>query len=148
MNLSMRHFVVGSFLFSLVGIGLFAYPSLAEEAGIDFWNVPEYQRRIRSAQQRREELDRKDKIVLQRTILKVEVVEQLIAGVWTFEEAVTRFETINRTMPTGMPAAGPEPGRTDREKAAFQLVRYLRSLNTPQSKLLAERLAQSLRDEQ
>src|SRR5262245_10242223 len=99
----MQNLVAASILASLVGVGLFAYPSFAEDAGIDFWNVPEYQSRIRSAENLHQEMDRKDKIVLERTYRKMEIVHQLVAGECSFDDAIERFATIIRTMPTGMP---------------------------------------------
>ena len=139
-KLSVQNFVVLSILGSLVGIGLFAYPSFAEDTGIDFWNIDEYQSRMRSDEERYREMDRKDKIVLERTLRKVEIAQELVAGLCTFDQAVDQFETINRTMPTGMPPATEERGRTEREKAAYRVIRYVRTLGMPEAKSLAEEL--------
>lgn len=148
MKLSLQNLVAASILASLLGVGLFAYPSFAEDAGIDFWNVPEYQARIRSAENRHQEMDRQNKIVLERTYRKIEITHQLVADECTFDDAIERFQTINRTMPTGIPPAIEERGRTQREKAAYQVISYVRSLRTETATALAVELECTLKAEQ
>jgi hypothetical protein len=137
MRLSTRALVVGSFFVALAVVGVFALPAFAQDGGIDFWNVGKYQAKQKSEEEFRLELERRDDDVLHRLDLKEEIILEVIAGVTTFEDAVARFVLLNRAVATKPVYAHSLRGRTDEERAAWQLVSYLHCRNSEAAHAIA-----------
>lgn len=138
MRLSVRSLVLGSFLSALATAGLCSHPSFAEEAGFDFWNVSELQQRQITDEEKHEQMSRQDEIVLRRLDLREDVMQELLNEQISFEEAITRFVNFNRSLPTKVGVAVTFRGKTEEDRAAWQLVSYLSSRRTPFANALRE----------
>lgn len=144
MKLSARSLVLASFLVSMVSIAVSTDPSLAEGAGIDFWNARQYQNQVQNAEATENALSKVDAVILARTHLKSAITHDVINGSVTFEEATKRFEELNREHPASMvPSHLAWSARSD-VQAANQLVLYIRASGKPGSKELAAKWERTL----
>jgi len=138
MRLSLRIVALGSCLMILPVIGLSAVPSAAESAGLDFWHVPELHEQFEANERRDAELERRSEQAMRRIALREEVVSELVSGQVSFEVAARRFAQINRTdLAATRFARLTQPGRSDEERAARQVIAHVRALNTPRALTLA-----------
>jgi hypothetical protein len=138
MKLSVPTLAVGACLITLPVIGLSAASSVAESSGLDFWHVPELQSRIRATERSDAELELQSEQAMRRIALREEVVSELVSGRISFADAARRFAQINRTDPAAMRFARlTQPGNTDEERAARQLIAHVRALGTRRSVDLA-----------
>jgi hypothetical protein len=69
--------------------------------------------------------------------MKQEAIRDLLDGKMTFVEAVYRFTQINRIQSETEAYCRLYPGHTDEQRAARQLIQYLRALGEPQGVDLA-----------
>jgi hypothetical protein len=126
----------------LAAAGLIAANTgLAEEVGLDVWNVPDLQDRVAAAESRDAEMTLENWTVIRRLDWRKEVVADLIAGRITGEEAHARFLDVNRSHPKATQFLRTIwPGRTDEERTATQLVRYVRVYDHPRAAEVAAEL--------
>jgi hypothetical protein len=140
MKVTVRAAAAAAFLAALAAVGLSAYPSLAEEAGVDVWQILDDRRRLTAAEETDAALDRQMEQVVRRTALRREVVRDVVEGRATFTEGARRFAELNRTQ--SEVAAGQTrrlfPGRTAEETAALQLTSHLRAAVGPAAAALAD----------
>jgi hypothetical protein len=134
----MRSLVLGSFLSALAVAGLCSHPSFAKDAGFDFWNVDELQQQKMTDQEKHQRMSRQNEIVLRRLDLREDVMKELLNEQISFEEATARFVEFNQTLPTKVGVAVTFPGKTEEDRAAWQLLSYLSSRRTPFAKALRE----------
>lgn len=138
MNVTLRTLTVGCFLASLIVAGVMADPSAAEEVGLDFWNITANQEKLRTEQKIHLEMDSKDQLVVQRTLEKVAIANEVADGKLTFEEGMARYIELNRIHPPISLAVGSARELTPDRAAACQLVCYLRTIQKPGAAALAE----------
>ena len=88
------------------------------------------------------ELDRQAEVIVRRTAIRTETVAELLAGRLTAEEAVRRFDDLNRLEPgTLAHLRGLYEGQTDEERAAWQLVAHVRNHPDPRAQEVAAETA-------
>jgi hypothetical protein len=137
-KISLRTIAAGSFILSLVTAGLRANPSVAEEAGFDFWNVPSYHETLTTSEREFREAERKDTVVYRRTELKLAMAHEIVDGKLTFEDATVRFAELNRMHPPVMVSVhGAYPPTSD-EAAALQVAAFVRATRKPGAEKLAD----------
>jgi hypothetical protein len=134
---SPRTLVAGSFVVSLLTAGLLANPSVAEEVGFDFWNVPTYRETLTSSEREFLEADRKDTIVYKRTELKVGMALDVVEGRMSFEDAIARFAELNRMIPPVMASVSGSCDPTSDDAAAYQVAAFVRATGKPGAEKLA-----------
>jgi len=130
--------LVSSFLAATVVAGLTAYPSFAEENGIDFWNMGVYQRQIDSCHKERGRLQIENEVTFRRIETKEEALQELVENRISFEEAALRFEDANSTLHSTTMYLVKFPAKNDRERAARQVIAYLKSGRGEKARLLAD----------
>ncbi|HEY8506242.1 MAG TPA: hypothetical protein VIL46_16765 [Gemmataceae bacterium] len=109
----------------LTGGALVAYPDLAREAGLDFWNMPGLRDAADRERLRERELEAMYRAIDRRLRVKRELVRELIAGERTLAEVTDHFERLNRSAPVVVGAIRRYyPGRDDREKTARHVIRH------------------------
>jgi hypothetical protein len=137
---TLRAAALSTFLTALLGAGLFADPSPAEDAGIDFWHVMDDRRRVAAAEETAQILERETEAADRRMALRGEIVRDVADGRLAFEDGARRFAELNRTLTGTLAAYTRErfPGRTDEERAARQLVLHLRHTKIPAAVALAD----------
>jgi hypothetical protein len=139
MKLSLRTVALGSFVFTLIAAALFAYPALAEESGTDFWNVFELQDRMAQAEQESRRAEREAALVMNRLAVRHEIIRDVMEGRMTMEEASQRYAELNKLQPPALEYVRRVfPGRTDEERAAWQLAAHLRRFGEPAAEALGE----------
>jgi hypothetical protein len=139
MKLSLRTMALGTFVFALIAAAVFTYPAIAEESGTDFWNVFEFQDRAAQAEQESRRAEREDTIVMNRLAVRHEIIRDVLDGRLTFEEASQRYADLNRSQPAALNFVRKAfPGKTDDEKAAWQLAAHLRHFGEPLAVALGE----------
>lgn len=129
-----------SLLLTTVAAGcLYANPSWAEEAGVDFWHVADDQNRIAVAEESARRFDKDIDRAMQRMAVRTETVRDVIDGRVTFEEGARRFVELNRALPAHLADYMCEryPARTDEERAERQLISFLRLIREPEAVALA-----------
>jgi hypothetical protein len=136
MKIVLRAVVAASFVAAILVVGFAAKPTIATDVA-EFWHVPEYGTRIRTAEEAFDELEKKSEIVGRRNALKQEALRDLLDGRLTFGEAVSRFAFINRTLAGSAHSARLYSGTTEEERAARQVIQYLRALHDPRARELA-----------
>jgi len=145
MKLTMRALVAGACLTAVVTVGVTAYPAPAEELGTDLWNGPDWRTRLSETEVRARELRRQEEVIVRRTALRTEVVDDLIAGRVTADDAVVRFAELNRTGPATLRRVRERyAGDTDDERAGWQLVGHLRARHEPRARMAADEVAYGL----
>jgi hypothetical protein len=139
-NWTLRAAALSTFLTALVAAGLFAYPSPAEDAGIDFWNLMDDRQRVAAAEETARILESEAEMTDRRIAVRAEIVRDVADGRLAFEDGARRFAELNRTLPGPLAACARDrfPGRTDEERAARQLVSHLRHANAPATSALAD----------
>jgi hypothetical protein len=135
-KIALRTLIVGSFLAALLAAGALRYPTFADDADT-VWRLDDYQSGIRAADDGCRELDRRVETVILRNTMKQEAIRDLLDGKMTFVEAVYRFTQINRNQSQTEAYCRLYPGRTDEQRAARQLIQYLRALGEQQGMDLA-----------
>lgn len=145
MKLTMRALVAGAFLTASAVVCITAYPALAQELSADIWDGPDWRTRLTDSERRAHELARQEEVVVKRVALRNEVVNDLIAGRLTADDAIVRFVELNRTGQEMMRRVRERyGGDTDEERAGWQLVSHLRSRQTPRARALADEVAGAL----
>src|SRR5262245_10519232 len=140
MKLSLRTVALRVFVFALIAAGLFTYPAIAEDSGTDFWSVLDLHDRMAQAQEESRWADREELAVMRRIAVRNEVIRELLEGRITFEEASERFAELNRHHAAAMGyVRRAYSGRTDEERAAWQLASHLRGFGDPAAKALGEK---------
>src|SRR5687767_1238703 len=74
------------------------------DLGLDFWNLPQWQRDLEESVRRREDLTRQEERLLNRLAAKQAVIENLIAGRLSLKEATAHFRALNEADPTSLEA--------------------------------------------
>jgi hypothetical protein len=134
----LRTAAVSSFVAALGALGVFAYPSLANDVG-ELWHVMDDQERIRAAEESNSRIDREAFLIRERIALKDEVVRDLLDGRIGFDEAAERFAEMNRMQPSALKLVRLRfPGQTDEERAAWQLLNYVRRSTALRDQALAD----------
>jgi hypothetical protein len=106
---------------------LTAYPSLAEDAGIDFWNVSDLQTRMSTQDSQSRSLDRESEVTLHRTMIRAEIAGDVAEGRTTFEQAACRYSEVNRSCAKALKFTRKTyEGKSDEERAGWQLIAHLR----------------------
>jgi len=145
MKLTLRALIAGACLTALVTVGVTAYPALAQDLGVEFWDGPDWRMRLSESERRQRELERAGDIIVRRTVVRTETVNDLIAGRIRIDEAVRRFVDLNRSSPVTFERVRQMyPGDTHEERAAWQLVNHLRSRRTPKALALAGEISVGL----
>jgi hypothetical protein len=137
-KLSYHTLALGSFLFALVVAGLSAYPTFAEEAGIDFWNVNSYQQQLRADEKAHLELGRKDQLVIRRLETKLVIAQAVVDGHCTFESAVEQFKELNRMHPPAMTMRSDSQTGVSELDIGFQVAAFIRATGAAGAVELAE----------
>ncbi len=146
MKLTVRALVFCACLTALVTVGVTAYPALAEDLAVDLWDGPDWRSRLTDSERRARELAKVEEPILRRTSLRAETVEDLIAGRIGADEAVRRFDELNRTSPsTRRWVCERYAGDTDEERAARQLIGHLRSRHVPRGLKIADEVEGGLK---
>jgi len=128
MKLTLRAVAAGTFLAALSIAGLTACPALAQDAGIDFWHVPDLQGGLSDSHRRARDLELEGEAIERRIALRIETVREVVAGRVEIDEAVRRFAELNRMDPPGLSRVRyMYAGATDEERAGWQLVSHLRA---------------------
>ena len=138
MKLLLRALAISSFFATLPVTSIYSDPSLAEEAGFDFWNVPAYQKRIQAIEWTSQDLEARDKLVVARMAMKMAIAREVIDGKMTFEEGTARFVELNQMHPQTIAVANSSGRRTTEEEAARQLVAHIRAAGGPNARQVAE----------
>jgi hypothetical protein len=134
---SLHTIAAGSFIASLLTAGLLANPSVAEEAGLDFWNVPTYREQLTTSEKEYLEAVRNDAIVYRRMEQKIAMADDIVDGKLTFEEATARFAELNRMHPPVSVTVCGEFSPTSDQAAAFQVAAFVRATRKPGAEKLA-----------
>ena len=127
----MRHFARRAVVFCAcalpVGGVALARPSLAEDWGLDFWNVPHLRGEIAAARARDAELDLHAETIGRRMAVKNELTEALIDGRRTLFAVAARFRDLAADEPEKLAAIRTSyPGGTDDEKWCRNVIDYVR----------------------
>jgi hypothetical protein len=136
-KIALRTLVVASLFAAILAGLLFGYPTFADDAA-DAWRLEDYRSGIEEADESSRELERKVQVVIRRNAMKQETMQDLLDGRITFADAAVRFAQINRQHLQRPVYSQLYPGRTEEDRAARQLVQYLRALQTPESRALAD----------
>ncbi len=131
MKLTLRTIAVSSFFASLPVASNLTDPSLAENAGVDYWNLPAYQKKIQDCEQTNREIEATDKLVCERTAKKIEIARAVIDGKTTFEAGVARFVQLNRMNPPIIVPARIAQTESLEQLAANQLLAHIRVVGGP-----------------
>lgn len=132
--------IASSFLGVLAVAGLTACPSFAEENGIDFWNIGNYQRQLESSKRERGLMEIESESTFRRIQVKEEIVKDLLGGRIAFNEAVERFVDANRTLSAPTVYIRQYPGKTEQERASWQLIAYLRTGRAEENRSMADEM--------
>jgi len=140
MKWTLRAAALSMFVTALAAGCLFANPSWAEEAGVDFWHVADDQRRIAAAEVKARALERETDSALLRVAVRTEVVQDVADRRMTFEEGARRFAELNRLQPAHLADYMRDryPARTEEERAARQLISFLRLAGQPGAAIAEE----------
>ena len=142
MKRTLRAVAAGTFLAALATAGLTACPALAHEAGIDLWHVPNLRAGMSDTERRAHDLERMGEVISRRVALRMETVEDVVAGRVGIEEAMRRFVELNRTDPRALDRVRyMYDGTTDDERAGWQLVSHLRAYRDPRAVAAADEMA-------
>jgi hypothetical protein len=115
--------------------------TLAEDVGLDVWNVPDLQDRVAACESLETEIDRKNATVARRIDQRLEAVADLLDGRITGEEAHARFLDANLSHPKATEfLRGGWAGRSDEEKTARQLVMFVTVSRHPRAAEVAAEL--------
>jgi len=145
MKLSLRALIAGACLIALGTVAVTAYPALAQDLGVEFWDGPDWRTRLAESERRHCELERVGEVVVRRTAVRTEAVNDLLAGRIQIDEAVRRFIDLNHSSPETLEHVRERyPGNTDEERAAWQLIGHLRCRRTPLALALANEVATAL----
>lgn len=139
MKVPVRPLTVSLCLVGSLAVASAAYPSLVEEMASDLWNVNEYQSEYDQAVRDRRELDRDSGYLMTRIEMKMHAIDALIEGRSAFAETVETFRTANRDFRVRVDESTPRRGACDRQRAAWQVVEFLRSRHTPEADAIAAR---------
>jgi hypothetical protein len=142
MKLTLRAVAAGTFLAALTAAGLTAHPALAEDIGLDFWHVPDLRAGLSASEREFRDLERRGEVIGRRVAMRTETVEDLFAGRVGVEEAVRRFDELNRLDPRMVDRVrGMYPGDTDEERAGWQLAAHVRAYLHPRARAVADEVA-------
>jgi hypothetical protein len=142
MKLTLRAAAAGTFLAALAAAGLSACPALAQEAGIDFWHIPDLRGGMSDSERWARDLELEGEVIGRRVALRTETVRDVVAGRVGIAEAVRRFAELNRTDPRGLRRVRHMyDGATDEERAGWQLVAHLRAYRDPRADAAADAAA-------
>jgi hypothetical protein len=146
MKCSLRAVALSSSLMAVAAGCLFANPSWAEDAGLDFWHVVDDQERIAASEASARRYDREIDRAMQRMAVRDETVRDVMDGRVSFEEGVRRFVELNRTLPGHLLEYTCQryPAGTEEERAARQLISFLRLSREPAAVALADEQACAL----
>lgn len=126
---------------------LTAYPSLAAEVGFDFWNVSDLQAGMTTRADESRALDQESEVTLHRTMIRIEIATDVIEGRTTFEDGTARNAELNRSNAKALSFARKTfEGKSDEERAGWQLVSHLRVLTHPKANSVADEGAKWLRE--
>jgi hypothetical protein len=136
--------VVGTFLTGLLA----AYPEGAVALGVDFWNLPELQRRCEESQRHRAELDERTQPLMRRLQEKSRVSRELAAGRLTLLQAAVQFRDLNaQGRPNPVPLRARFAGSTEAERVCRQVILWTYEEVEMVDAERAERLRASLEEE-
>jgi hypothetical protein len=140
MKWTLRAASLSTFLTALAAACLYANPTWAEDAGVDFWHVVDDQERIVAAEESARRFDKEIDRAMQRMAVRAETLRDVIDGRLTFDEGARRFVELNRTLPAHLAEYMCQryPAQTELERAARQLVSYLRLTREPAALALAK----------
>jgi hypothetical protein len=142
MKRTLRAVAAGTFLAALATAGLTACPALAEEAGIDFWHVPDLRGAKSNSERRARDLELRGEVIARRIALRTETVRDVIAGRAGIEEAARRFAELNGQDPRALGHVRTMyDAPTDEERAGWQLVSHLRAYHDPRADAAADEMA-------
>lgn len=142
MKITLRAVAAGAFLTALTAAGLTAHPALAEEIGLDFWHVPDLRIGMSDSDREYRDLEKKGEVITRRVAIRTETVEDLIAGRIDVEEAVRRFNELNRLEPKMVERVRRMyVGDTDEQRAGWQLVAHVRVFQHPRAAAVADQVA-------
>jgi hypothetical protein len=85
-------------LAGLAGMGQ-AVPDWAEDAGFDFWNLPQINRQLEEQARRSEDLDARLESSLNRIELRQRIIGELLAGQITLSQAAAQFRDLTWAVP-------------------------------------------------
>src|SRR4029077_6523787 len=85
-------------LAGLAGMGQ-AVPDWAEDAGFDFWNLPQINRQLEEQARRSEDLDARLESMLSRIELRQQIIDELLAEQITLSQAAAQFRDLTRAVP-------------------------------------------------
>ena len=110
----------------VVGAGvLFVHPTWAQALGVDVWNVPALEKKVRASADERDWLSNEDGEVLHRIAIKESIITELIQERTTLAEATERFLALNAAHPNYLEALRNSfPGATDYEKYARNVISF------------------------
>jgi hypothetical protein len=140
MKWTVRAAALSTFMTALAAGCLYANPTWAADAGVDFWHVVDDQKRIVAAEESARRFDQEIDRAMQRVAVRTETVRDVIDGRVTFDEGARRFVELNRSLPAHLAEYTCQryPARTDEERAARQLISFLRLTREPAAFALAE----------
>jgi hypothetical protein len=142
MKRTLRAVAAGTFLAALATAGLTACPALAQEAGIDFWHVPDLHVGKSDSERLAHDLELRGEVIARRFALRTETVRDVIAGRAGIEEAARRFAELNRQDPRALKHVRiMYDGPTDEERAGWQLVSHLRACRDSRAAAAADEMA-------
>ena len=142
MKMTLRAAVAGGLF---LAAALTAYPSLAQDAGFDFWNVGDLQSGLSVREDESRALDRESEVTLHRTMIRAEIATDVIEGRTTFEEGAAQYAELNRSHAKALSFSRKTyAGESDDERAARQLVSHLRVHPHPKANSVAEAGVRSL----
>jgi hypothetical protein len=145
MKFSLRALAAGASLTALVVVAVTAYPALAREMEADARSDTDLRTELTATDRRAAELARQEHVVVRRTAMRAETVEDLIAGRIPVDEAVRRFVFLNHMEPGTLRRVNERyPGATDEERAGRQLVAHVRVHPDPRAAAAADDAARRL----
>lgn len=103
-------------------------PSEPNDDGVDLWSVGKYRAQMRTSELVEREVEKKGATVRRRIELRRQVLNDLLAGRIGPEEAGGLFAELTRADPAVADAVRAQfPGRTDEDRAAWQLLAHWRA---------------------
>jgi hypothetical protein len=110
---------------ALAGVSV-ARPSWPADLGVDFWNVPALNARLKQHQQVAVALEYQDEQVMRRIAVKEVIVHDLIAGRISLVEAAAQFRALNAGRRDYLSVIRATfPGRTDDERICRNVIGFV-----------------------
>jgi hypothetical protein len=110
---------------ALAGVSV-ARPSWPADLGVDFWNVPALNARLKRHHKVAVELERQDETVMRRIAVKEAIVADLIAERVSLVEAAAQFRALNAGRRDYLTVIrSTYPGRTDDERICHNVIAFV-----------------------